>query len=129
MIILDTHIWLWWTHADPQLSDEFVRTIQTHQPQGLGISAISCWELAKLVERGRLRLPTTTVLWLHKALAQTGVKLLPITPEIAADACALPQPFHRDPADQLIVASARIHNCRLLTVDTKIKAYPHVKTD
>lgn len=55
------------------------------------------------------------------------VQLLNLTPEIAIEATQLPQPFHRDPADQIIVATARIHGCQLLTLDGKIRNYPHVE--
>jgi len=57
MIVLDTHIWIWWVHDAPALSDDYRSSIEQHEESDLGISAISCWEVAKLVEKGRLGLP------------------------------------------------------------------------
>jgi PIN domain nuclease of toxin-antitoxin system len=99
-----------------------------HESGGLGVSAISCWEIAKLVQLKRIVLPLPTVAWLDEALSYPNVRLLPLTPAIAADATALPGIFHKDPADQIIVATARIHSVSLLTADQKIRAYPHVQT-
>lgn len=127
MIILDTHIWVWWVHDAPQLPEDYRRVIEQHEVTGLGISAISCWEVAKLVEKGRLALPCPVDEWLDQALAYPGVQVLPLTPVIAVASTQLPQPFHRDPADQIIVATARVHHCPLVTLDTLIRAYPHVQ--
>jgi PIN domain nuclease of toxin-antitoxin system len=93
----------------------------------LGISAISCWEVAKLVEYGRLTLPLPVLDWLDQALAYPGMRLLELTPRIAVESTQLPGTFHRDPADQLIVATARIYTCPLVTLDGRIRAYPHVQ--
>lgn len=127
MIVLDTHIWVWWVHGDRQLPPAYHAYIQAHEPQGLGISAISCWEVAKLVEYGRLTLPLPVLDWLDQALAYPGMRLLELTPRIAVESTQLPGTFHRDPADQLIVATARIYTCPLVTLDGRIRAYPHVQ--
>ncbi len=126
MIVLDTHIWAWWVHGDPRLTAQQNQWLQQYESQGLGVSAISCWEVAKLVEDGRLALPHTVGDWMSQALAYPGVRLLELTPEIAVESTQLPGVFHRDPADQIIVATARIYNCALLTADAKILSYPHV---
>lgn len=63
-----------------------------------------------------------------QALSYPGVRLLELTPEIAVESTQLPDKFHRDPADQIIVATARLHNCSLLTSDGKLLDYPHVHT-
>ena len=128
MIMLDTHVWVWWTHATGQLSDEQTRTIQTNETDVSGISAISVWEVAKLVEYDRLELPCPTDEWFAKALTYPGVRLLELTPEIAIESTQLPGEFHRDPADQIIVATARVHDCPLVTSDESILKYPHVQT-
>jgi PIN domain nuclease of toxin-antitoxin system len=91
-----------------------------------GVSIISCWEVAKLVEYGRLKLDRQVGLWIDRALAAPGVTLLPLNPQIVVESTQLPQPFHRDPADQLLVATARVLQCPILTEDSKIEAYPHV---
>lgn len=128
MIVLDTHIWIWWVHGDPRLSSEHAEQLQEHEDRGgLGISAISCWEIAKLVEYRKIVLPCPVLEWLDKALSYPGARLLDLTPEIAAESAALPGEFHRDPADQIIVATARIHKCPIATVDRKILLYPHVE--
>ncbi len=126
MIVLDTHIWVWWVHGDSRLTNQQNQLLQQYESHGLGVSAISCWEVAKLVEYNRLTLPCPVEDWMSQALAYPGVRLLDLTPEIAIESTQLPGTFHRDPADQIIVATARIYNCALLTADTKILSYPHV---
>ena len=128
MIILDTHIWVWWVDESPQLSERHTQLMQDNEASGLGISAISCWEVAKLVEYGRLRLDCALEEWMEQALAYPGMALLPLTPHIAIESTQLPGTFHRDPADQIIVATARVHDLPLLTVDRLLMDYPHVRT-
>lgn len=128
MILLDTHIWVWWVHGDENLPPDLAREIQKNETGIIGVSAISCWEVAKLVERGRIELDVSVDEWLQLALGYPGVRLLELTPEIAIESTRLPGEFHRDPADQIIVATARIYNCLLVTVDDRIRNYPHVKT-
>ena len=127
MIVLDTHIWVWWVHGDAQLPNDHRTYLQAHEVQGLGVSIISCWEVAKLVEYNRLKLSCSVADWLDQALAYPGVRLLDLTPRIVVESTQLPSTFHRDPADQMIVATARVHNCPLMTVDANILAYPHVQ--
>ena len=128
MIILDTHIWVGWVHGDPKLTASHEQLIAENEEAGLGISAISCWEVAKLVEKGRLVLPRSIANWMQNALAYPGITLLELTPEIAVESTSLPGSFHKDPADQIIVATARIHDCLLVTADQEILDYPHVQT-
>ena len=128
MIVLDTHVGVWWVDAADLLSDGQRRAVEEGRGGGLGVSAISCWEVAKLVELGRLELDRPVLDWLHAALAYPGVRLIDLSPEIAAASTELPGTFHRDPADQVIVATARTHGCRLVTSDRKILDYPHVET-
>lgn len=96
--------------------------------EGVGVSIISCWEVAKLVELGRLSFPRDVADWLDIALAYPGVRLIELTPVISVESTRLPQPFHKDPADQILVATARVHNCPLATADEKILQYSHVET-
>ena len=128
MIILDTHIWVWWVHADENLTEKQKRVIIENETGGIGVSAITCWEIAKLVEYGRLELPCSLNEWFEQALSYPGISLLELTPEIAIESTHLPDKFHRDPADQIIVATARVYNCPLVTSDRKILDYPHVIT-
>lgn len=127
MIMLDTHVWIWWVHDDTQLPENCRASIQAHEGDGLGVSIISCWEVAKLVEYKRLTLPLPVAEWLDQALAYPGIQLLDLTPRIVVESTQLPGTFHRDPADQLIVATSRVYDCPLVTLDDKIRVYPHVK--
>lgn len=127
MIVLDTHIWIWWVHGDARLTSAQQAAISAHEPLGLGVSAISCWEVAKLVEYKRLVLPCPTREWLDQALAYPGIQLLALSPWIAAESTQLPGDFHKDPADQIIVATSRVLHTPLLTADEKIHNYPHVQ--
>jgi PIN domain nuclease of toxin-antitoxin system len=128
MIVLDTHIWIWWVHDTPQLAATQAAVIAKHEADIIGVSVISCWEVAKLVEYQRLVLPCDISTWFQQALTYPGVQLLELTPEIAIESTHLPGTFHRDPADQLIVATARIHACPIVTADNKILNYTHVQT-
>jgi PIN domain nuclease of toxin-antitoxin system len=126
VILLDTHLWVWWVHDD-HMPDELRATLELRAHEGFAVSAISCREVAKLVERGRLHLAMDLVSWLDIALGPSGVTLLPLSPRIAAASTSLPGEFHRDPADQIIVATSLIHDLPLATCDLKIRAYPHVR--
>ena len=124
MILLDTHIWYWWAGGFSKLTAHHRQLID--DADELGVSVISCWEIAKKCQTGKLDLDRPVDEWLPMAVALPQVRLLPLTTEIEIEACHLPGEFHRDPADELIVATARIHGIPLLTVDAKILAYPHV---
>ena len=128
MIVLDTHIWVWWVHEDKRLTQAQREAITANETDTVGVSAISCWEIAKLVEYGRLELPSPLEDWFEQALNYPGVQLLALTPEIAIESTRLPGEFHRDPADKIIVATARIYGFSLVTSDDKILNYPHVAT-
>ena len=127
MIVLDTHIWVWWVDDNTRLTQKHRDWIQQYQSQSLGISIIFCCEVSKLVEMGRLTLSVTVDEWLKQALAYPGVQLLELTIPIIVESTKLTD-FHRDPADQIIVATATIWACPLLTADAKILAYPDVQT-
>jgi len=128
MIILDTHIWVWWVHGDERLTRTQAEVIEANETDVIGVSAISCWEIAKLVEYGRLELPCSLEEWFEQAPSYPGIRLLELTPEIAIESTRLPDEFHRDPADQIIVATARVHGCPLVTSDGRLLEYPHVET-
>lgn len=128
MILLDTHVWIWWVHGDPRLTPEAQRVIVQHENAGLGVSVISCWEVANLVERKRIDLSISLSEWVDLALRYPGVRLLDLTPPIAIESTQLPGDFHRDPADRILVATARLQNYPLLTADELILRYPHVQT-
>ena len=128
MIVLDTQTWIWWVQERQRLSVSQREAIISNEDDVIGISAISCWEVAKLVEYGRLPLITDLSEWFEIALGYPGVTLLPLTPEVALDGSSLPGNFHRDPWDQIIVATARVNGCQLVSADRQIINYPHVQT-
>jgi PIN domain nuclease of toxin-antitoxin system len=128
MIVLDTHAWIWWVDGDERLTLAQRDAIAAEEGSLIGVSAISCWEVAKLVELGRVALSCSLEEWLDQALSYPGVQLITLTPEIAIESTRLPGDFHRDPADQIIVATARVYGCSLVTSDEKILKYPHVLT-
>jgi len=128
MIILDTHIWVWWVHGAEHLTNAQKQTIAANESDEIGINAISLWEIAKLVEYKRLELPCSIDEWFEQAISYPGIRVLELTPEIAVESTRLPGRFHRDPADQIIVATARINDCPLVTSDTKILDYSYVET-
>ena len=130
MIVLDTHIQIWWVEEAGRLSDAQRLAIDSERKQAgtIGVSAISCIEIARLAGAALIELPTDALTWMDNLLSYPGVQLLPITPEIAVRAYSLPEPFHRDPADRILVATALELSCPLLTSDRRIVEYPHVTT-
>ncbi len=128
LIVLDTHTW-WWALSEPDsLSPLAAQTIRETPPHDIRIAAISLWELALLLDRGRILLSIPPERWLPRALDESGIAVEPLTPDIALEAYRLPEPFHRDPADRLIVATTRVLGARLVTRDGLIRSYPHVQT-
>ncbi|MBF0230532.1 MAG: type II toxin-antitoxin system VapC family toxin [Desulfamplus sp.] len=128
MIIIDTHIWIWWTHNIEHLNNVQLEALKANETTTIGVSAISCWEISKLFEHGKIELPCSIEEWFKKALSYPAVTMIPLTPEIAIESTRLPDTFHKDPADQLIVATARVFDSPLVTSDHKILAYNYVRT-
>ncbi|MFI5201014.1 MAG: type II toxin-antitoxin system VapC family toxin [Candidatus Kapaibacterium sp.] len=122
--LLDTHVWLWSVDDSPRLSGRFADLISDN-PENVCVSAVSCWEIAMLHSKGRIDLGAPVSEWFEKVIAQSGILL---TPQLAADAYSLPGKFHDDPADRMIVATARSRDCLLLTENKKILDYPHVNS-
>lgn len=89
MILLDTHAWVWWVHGDACLPEEQRKMLDTRTVEGIGVSVISCWEVAKLVAYGRLKLPQDVAEWVRVALAYPGVRLVDLTPSIAVESTPL----------------------------------------
>jgi PIN domain nuclease of toxin-antitoxin system len=127
MILLDTHIFIWWIDNSPRLSQRHRQIIQERQDDGLGISIYSCWEIAKLVEYGKLELKFSIEDWLEIALSHPNLQSVDLTIPIIIQSTQL-LGFHKDPADQIIVATSIILGIPLLTADEKIIAYPDVMT-
>ena len=108
------------------LSKTAITTIKQTKSDQRMIASISIWEFAMMAAKKRIRLKVSVAKWLSRALKETGLGVIEISPEIAIDACNLPGNFHKDLADRLIVATARVNNLRLVTKDEKMLAYPHV---
>ena len=92
------------------------------------LSAISLWEFSKLLEKERLAISINPEEWILMALEMPKLRLVPLSPAIAYRSTILPKPFHDDPADQILVASAREENAVILTSDERIRSYPHVQS-
>jgi len=92
------------------------------------VSAISVAELACLQEGGRITLKQHWRSWWNGMLQRTAWTCLSITGEIMSEAYSLPPPIHRDPADRVLIATARLERLTLVTTDGKIRGYPHVTT-
>jgi PIN domain nuclease of toxin-antitoxin system len=119
--LLDTHVLLWWLARDPRLSQRQTKILAEAGPEEpLLVSGITLWEIATLSSLGRVELELPLRDWLEQAVALPLVQLVPITPAIAAEVAALPDSFHRDPADRILVASARVLGATLLTQDRRI---------
>lgn len=116
--LLDTHAWIWWVHGDPRLGRSTLAALDALPAATRpAISSISLWEVATLVELGRLVLPQPLERWFEAAADARTVQILPITPAVAAEVARLPPSFHRDPADRLILATSRVLGYPLVTRD------------
>ena len=123
-LLLDTHVWLWLVNGDPVLGADALAAIERAAAAGsVLIAAISVWEVAMLKAKGRIVLAKPCAQWVREALSAPGLSLTPLTPEIAVESCQLPGSFHDDPADRLIVATARVADATLVTKDERIFAY------
>ncbi len=127
--LLDTHVWIWWNMNPDKLSGRVRHLISVPaRYDELLLSAISPWEFAKLLEKGRLAISCDPEEWIREALEMPKLRLVPLTPGIACRSTLLPQPFHDDHADQIIVATAREENATVLTADKRIRAYRHCRS-
>ena len=124
-LLLDTHVWLWlMTGTEDKLSlTALDRIDQASRAGHLKVSAISVWEVAMLEARGRIKLNQDCLQWVRRALSQPGTELVPLSPEIAVSSTRLPADFHGDPADRILVATAREWSLTLVTQNAKILDY------
>ena len=128
MVVMDTHIWWWAISERAQLSRRARSLLAKTPPEQRVIASISIWEFAMMVTRGRIQLTISPDEWLDYAISKTGITILNLDSRTALESCNLPGKFHKDPADRIIVATARIHQAKLITRDQKIIDYPHVTT-
>ena len=123
-ILLDTHVWIWLSlRKQKSLSGKAIKAIKSADKKW--IAAISCWELAKLVEKNRIRFSIPTLTWIRRSLNQYNIKVADLSPEIAVESTLL-RGFHKDPADQLIAATSRILGIPLVTSDKQILGFSEV---
>jgi len=120
--LLDTHAWIWWIEQDARLGAKAIAALDTMAPDRRPfLCDISLWEVAMLVERGRLQIDVPLDEWLDAAAHPRSVQLVPLSPRIAAEVARLPDTFHRDPADRIIVATSRARRIPVLTHDDRIR--------
>ena len=123
-LLLDTHVWIWFMLAAAELAMSGRTAINRAAASGqLRIAAISVWEAAHLASRGRIALHRPLAQWIGEAVSAPGLSIEPLLPQIAVEACSLPEAFHPDLADRLIVATARVANATLMTRDQRILDY------
>jgi PIN domain nuclease of toxin-antitoxin system len=129
VILLDTHVWVWWLAQPERLTKNARQVIERELAAGsVGISSFSVWELALLVQRGRLELSVDIADWVAESERIDGVTFHPVSNSIALQSVNLPGTFHPDPADRILVATSRQLAAAFVTGDAKIRNYPHVKT-
>ena len=130
MIMLDTHTILWWVNGDhAKLSTSAAEAIAAEYREGVMlVSSITAWEIAHLVNRGRIALASDIGAWLAVLEAVPTIAFVPVDNEIGVKSVELPGVFHKDPADRIIVATARKYAVPIVTADVKIRGYPHVAT-
>jgi PIN domain nuclease of toxin-antitoxin system len=125
-LLLDTHVWIW-------LSIENKTSFSRRAKKAIAaasqkwVSAISCWELVKLVEKKRIGFSIPTLNWIRRSLNEYEIRIADLSPEIAVESTLL-RGFHKDPADQIIAATSRILGIPLITFDTKMLEFSDVET-
>ncbi len=125
MIVLDTHAWVWWAVSSPSLTKRAARAI--HSARTVYISAISCWEVAMLVAKGRLVFDRDVEVWMELALRLPGIQLVHLSPRIAVRSARLEEDFLGDPADRIIVATALEYGYAIVSKDQRIRRYRPVR--
>jgi len=124
-VLLDTPVWIWLSIGEMH---HLSRKAQEAMRGGSSrwIAAISCWELAKLVERRRIGFTIPTLTWMRRSLSENAIRIADLSPEIAVESTKL-QGFHRDPADQIIVATSRVLGMPVVTADQRIIQFGDVE--
>jgi PIN domain nuclease of toxin-antitoxin system len=128
-VLLDSCTWIWLASDRSRLTSPAAEAIAgARSGSAAHVSVISCWEVAKLVQKGKLAFRIGTSEWIARALGLEGIVLAPLTPSIGVDSTTLPPGLDGDPADQIIVATARQLGAVIVTPDRRIRDYPHVPT-
>jgi PIN domain nuclease of toxin-antitoxin system len=130
VIVIDTHVLVWWVSDEERLSRSALKAINGTLTSGseIIVSSISAWEISMLINKGRLVLSMDVENWIDEVAQIDGVRFVPVDHETGIKSTLLPGSFHKDPADRMIVATARRLAAPLVTADEKLINYEHVKT-
>jgi PIN domain nuclease of toxin-antitoxin system len=129
VIVLDTHVWVWWVSETADLPQRVRKVIDRNADENaVCVSSISVWEVALLVKKGRLQLTMSAADWIAQCEAVAGVRFVPVDNRIGLGAVLLPGALHNDPADRMIVATTLHLKAKLVTADSKLRDYAHVET-
>lgn len=129
MIVLDTHVLVWWVSNPEKLSSKARRAIERAiKAKAVYISSISVWEIALLSAKGRLKLTMDVKRWIELIEQLPALQFVPVDNRIALSSVTLPERLHPDPADRMIIATARYLGAKVVTSDTKIRRYQHVQS-
>jgi PIN domain nuclease of toxin-antitoxin system len=124
-LLLDTHVWIWVMEGrTDEVPSAVLEAVERAQADGrVWVSAISVWEVGMLEAKGRLTLSRGIREWVRRALGVPGVRLAELSPEVALDSSSLPGSVHGDPADRILIATARNLGATLVTRDRHIVGY------
>lgn len=130
MMVLDTHALVWWVAEPARIPSRTRRLLdqEAESEEGVTVSSISVWEVAMLVDRGRLELRIPVDEWIARVEALPFLRFVPVDNRIASRAVALEGFPHRDPADRMIVATALGLGAVLVTADSRLRGYRAVRT-
>jgi PIN domain nuclease of toxin-antitoxin system len=128
LIVLDTHVWVWWLN-DPSVLPTKARTVvrEAAAERAVYVSSISTWEVVLLAARDRIRFTMDAADWIARSESLPFLHFVPLDNAIAIRSVRLPEPFHNDPADRIIVATAIAIGAPVVSSDARIQKYPHVK--
>ena len=126
-LLLDTHVWVWTQEQPERLGPRTKRLVLGAEHEN-GVSPVSTLEIARFAAAGEIELSIPLADWVTHSMADLAAHTIALSHEVALEAYALPGSFHRDPADRVLVATARRNGLTLVTADDRILAYPHVRT-
>ena len=126
-LLLDTHVWIWSQRSPEKLGPLTVQAL-TSEVNRIRIASVSVLEAARLGAAGRIRFSAELSRWVRDSFDELAAESVPMTNDIAIEAYQLPEPFNKDPADRILVATARVSDCVLVTADERILQCGAVRT-
>lgn len=120
-LLLDTHAWIWLCASPDKLSRRAKAALASKKSENLFLSVMSCWEVAKLHEKGRVKFSVSLFEWVTCAMHYPRLSILELTPQICMKSCELNSPLLRDPVDQILVATALVEKLTLVSADEIIR--------